>query len=330
MILLESWNGMLNSVYKKIYHQIQKFDTIVIARHVGADPDALGSSIGLRDSIRETFPDKKVYTVGYPASKFKYLGELDKFTEDMYQNALLIVMDTPDKKRIDGVDPDKFDYRIKIDHHPFIDKFAEIELIDDTASSASQMVIDLIFSTKLKMTKEVAEKLFIGLIADTDRFLFYYTTSKTFDLVSKLIKETNIDFSKLYYNLYSRPFKEIKFEGYLFHELKITEHGFGYLKITEEELNKYGVDAATAGNMVNNFNYINEVYAWGVFTYDKNNKNIRGSIRSRGPVINETASKYNGGGHMFACGVRIASFDEVDNLINDLDKVCEDYQNSIN
>ena len=81
--------------------------------------------------------------------------------------------------------------------------------------------------------------------------------------------------------------------------------------------------------MVNNFNYINEVYAWGVFTYDKNNNNIRGSIRSRGPVINEVASRYNGGGHMFASGVRVDNFDVVDSLIKDLDKVCEEYQNSI-
>ena len=320
---------MPNNIYKKIYNQIKKYDTIVIARHVGPDPDALGSSIGLRDSIRETFPEKKVYAIGYPTSKFKYIGDLDRFTEDMYQNSLLIVTDTPDRKRVDGVEVEKFDYSIKIDHHPFIEKFCDLELIDDSSSSASQLIMELIFSTKLKINKEIAEKLFIGLVADTDRFLFYYTTSKTFDLVSKLIKETNLDFSKSYDNLYLRPFKEIRFEGYLFHELKITENGFGYVKITEEELNKYGVDAATAGNMVNNFNYINEVYAWGVFTYDKNNNNIRGSIRSRGPVINEVASRYNGGGHMFASGVRVYNFDVVDSLIKDLDKVCEEYQNSI-
>ncbi len=317
---------MTNILFKKIYNQIKKYDTIVIARHVGPDPDALGSSIGLRDSIRETFPEKKVYAIGYPTSKFKYIGDLDRFTEDMYQNSLLIVTDTPDRKRVDGVEVDKFDYSIKIDHHPFIEKFCDLELIDDSSSSASQLIMELIFNTKLKINKEIAEKLFIGLVADTDRFLFYYTTSKTFDLVSKLIKETNLDFSKSYDNLYLRPFKEIRFEGYLFHELKITENGFGYVKITEEELTKYGVDAATAGNMVNNFNYINEVYAWGVFTYDKNNNNVRGSIRSRGPIINEVASKYNGGGHMFASGVRVDNFDVVDSLIKDLDKVCEEYQ----
>jgi len=314
---------MKNIAIKKIYNKIKKYDTIVIARHVGADPDALGSSIGLKEIIKETFPNKKVYVVGYPASRFRYLGELDKFSEDMYVNSLLIVTDTPDKKRIDGVDPSKFEYVIKIDHHPFVDKFGDIEWIDDSASSASQLILELAFNTKLKIPKSAAEKLFIGIVADTNRFLFYYTTPKTFDLVSRLIKETKIDFSNLYDNLYLRPFKEIRFEGYLFHNLKITENGFGYLYITEETLNEYGVDAATAGNMVNNFNYINEVYAWGIFSYDKNNANVRGSIRSRGPIINEVASKYNGGGHMFASGVRVANFEEVDLLVKDLDEACK-------
>lgn len=316
---------MVNRVIKKIYTEIKNHDKIVIARHVGADPDALGSTLGLKEIILHTFPNKKVYVVGFPASKFKYLGELDKFTEDMYKDALLIVTDTPDRGRVDGVDPSKFKKSIKIDHHPFIEKYCDIEWIDDTASSASQLIMELAFNSKLKINKKAAEKLYIGLVADTNRFLFYYTTPKTFSLVSKLIRDTKLDFSKLYDLLYMRSLKEIKFGGYIADHLEVTENGFGYLEIDEKTLEKYNVDAATAGNMVNNFNYIEGVYAWGIFSVDKQNNNIRGSIRSRGPIINETASKYNGGGHIYACGVRLKDSDETRALIDDLDKVCKDY-----
>ncbi len=317
---------MTGGIYKKIFNEIKKYDKIVLARHIGPDPDALGSTLGLKEIIKSTFPKKQVYVVGNPASKFKYLGEIDKFTEDMYQNSLLIVTDTPDRARIDGVDPSKFKKTIKIDHHPFIERVCDIEWIDDTASSASQMIIELAFNTKLVMTKEAASKLYVGLVADTNRFLFYYTTPKTFDLVSRLIKETNLEFTELYDSLYMRSFKEVKFGGYIADNLTVTENGFAYLKITEDILEKYDVDAATAGNMVNNFNYIDKVYAWGIFSYDKQNKNVRGSVRSRGPIVNEViSSNYNGGGHKFACGVRLKDFDEVDKLINDLDKTCKDY-----
>lgn len=319
----------MNKLYKKIYNKIKKYDRIVIARHVGADPDALGSTLGLKEVIKASFPEKEVYVVGYPASKFKYIGELDKFNEEYYNNSLLIVTDTPDRARIDGVDPRRFEYSIKIDHHPFVEQVCDIEWVDDTASSASQMIMELALETKLVLNLEAAEKLYIGLVADTNRFLFYYTTSKTFSLVSKMLKETGLDFSKLYDDLYMRPLKEIKFKGYIADNLKVTENGFGYLEITQDILDKYEVDAATAGNMVNDFNYIEGVYAWGIFSIDKQNNNVRGSIRSRGPIINEIAGNYNGGGHIFASGVRLKDFNEVENIISDLDKVCKEYTESL-
>ena len=319
---------MLSNIYKRIYKEIKKYDNIVIARHIGADPDALASQIALRDIIKNTFPKKNVYAVGYPASKFKFLGLLDKFTEDLYSNSLLIVLDTPDLKRIDNVDPKRFSYVIKIDHHPIVDEYANIEWINDSASSTSQMIIELVFNSKLKMTKEAAEKLYIGVVSDTNRFMFSYTSSKTFELVSKLIKRYNIDFTSLYEALYLRTIKEVKFEGYISNNLTITSSGLAYIVIDEDVLKEYDVDSATAGKMINNFNYIDEIIVWAFFSVDKANDIIRGSIRSRGPVINEVASMFNGGGHIYASGVRVKEKEEIDKLVLELDKVCEIYKNN--
>lgn len=313
-------------MYSNIYKKIKKYDTIVIARHVGADPDALASSLGLKEIILHTFPKKKVYVIGHPASKFKYLGILDKMSEELYQNSLLIVTDTPDKKRVDGVDANKFEYSIKIDHHPFIEKYCDMEWIDDTKTSASEMILELVQNTKLKINKEAAEKLYIGLVSDSNRFLFYYTTPKTFELVSWLIKKTKIDITELYTLLYLRPIKELKFQGYVESHLEVTEHGVAYIHITDEVLKQYSVDPAAAGNMINNFNYIEEALVWVVFSEDKNNNTIRGSIRSRGPVVNEVAATFGGGGHIHASGVRLKTFEDADSLVLALDKVCEDYK----
>ena len=64
-------------LYKEIIKQIKKYDKIVIARHIGADPDALGSQFSLKDIILENFKDKKVYAVGTIASRFRFMGNLD-------------------------------------------------------------------------------------------------------------------------------------------------------------------------------------------------------------------------------------------------------------
>ena len=314
-------------ICRNIYKKIKKYDTIVIVRHVGADPDALASQIALRDVILNTFPKKKVYAVGNPASAFKYLGMLDRFNEEMYQNSLLISLDVPDAGRVDGVDVRLFKDSIKIDHHPFVEKYCKLEWVDDSASSTCQMIMELILNTRLKITKSAAEKLYIGLVSDTNRFLFYYTTTKTFDIVSKIIKLTNIDFTNLYESLYLRPLKEIKFQGYLTSNFQVTENGFGYIIVTDEMLKEYDVDAATAGNMVNDFNYIDEIIAWAVYSVDVKNDNIRGSIRSRGPIINDVAAKFGGGGHKFASGVRLKTLEDVDNMVKSLDETCLEFKN---
>ncbi len=311
--------------FKKVYKAIKKYDTIVIARHVGSDPDALGSSIGLKEAILYNFPNKKVYVVGSPASRFRYIGNIDKLDEIDYEKSLLIVTDTPDVKRIDGVNINNFNYVIKIDHHPFVEKYGNIELIDDKASSASQLIIELIKKNNMKINSEIASKLYIGLVADTNRFLYSYTSYKTFELVAWLIKKTRLDFTSLYGNLYNRPLREIRFSGYLSSNLIVTENGLGYLKITDEILKQYDVDPSTAGNLIENFNNIQEVKVIAFCSEDKGNNYIKCSIRSKGPIINEVTSNYNGGGHIYACGARPKTFADVDNMLKDLDELCKNY-----
>ena len=316
---------------KEIYNKIKKNDKIVIARHIGADPDALGSSIGLKEIILNTFPKKKVSVIGVYSSKFKYMGKLDKLDESEISESLLIVLDTPDTKRIDGIkDVTKFKDVIKIDHHPEIDHFGNTTWVDDTESSVCQMIIELAYETKLKINKSAAEKLFIGLVADTNRFLFYYTTPKTMRLVSKLIDDTKIDFTSLYDDLYARPLSEVRLQGYMAENMIVTENGFAYIKLTDEIIRKFNADPGSSGNLVNNFNNIDEILVWVTFSEDIKQKQIRVNARSRGPIINKTLENYNGGGHKYSSGAKLKSFEEADDLIKDLDELCKNYKKENN
>lgn len=313
-----------NKTFKQIKKQIKIYNNIFIARHIGADPDALGSTIALRDLIKEKYPNKSVYAIGNPANRFKFMGNLDK-VENIPKNSLLIVLDTPDSKRIDGIDINEFDFIIKIDHHPFIEKYANIEYIDVTASSTCQIILEFIYTCHYKLNKSIAEKLYLGIASDTNRFLYDYTTVKTFELVTKMIKETKINFTSLYESLYCKPLNEVKLQGYIYQNMTVTENGVAYIKITDALIKEFGIDSASAGNMINNLNYVNEILVWIFLSEDVKSNVIRANIRSRGPVINEVASRYGGGGHKFASGARLADWDLADKLISSLDELTKKY-----
>lgn len=310
-------------MFKKILKEIKKYDSIVIARHIGVDPDAFASQIALRDAIKLTFPNKKVKAVGTGSNKFNYIGKLDKLEAE--DNKLLIVLDTPDIKRIDITkDITEFKSIVKMDHHPFVDKLSDIEYIDTDASSTCEIIMKFIDNIKLECNESIARTLYIGLIADTNRF-FNSTSYKTFKIVSEYLQKYNFNLQKIYQDFYLRDLKEVRLEGYISENLVITDSKVGYIKITDKLLKKYEVDSASPGNMVNDFNFIDGVLVWLTITEDIKNEIIRISIRSRGPAINKVAEKYSGGGHKFASGARVKTFAEADKLIEDLNKVVDDY-----
>lgn len=315
---------MLTSISKQIIKKIKEYKTIVIARHIGPDPDAIASEIALREIIKLNYPSKNVYAVGAGVAKFKYFGTLDKIDDVDFSQSLLIVLDVPKFERVDSVNPELFKYTIKIDHHPCDEIVCDLELVDETSSSTCQLIAEIVYQSKLKLNREIAEKLFMGIIADSDRFLLSYTTPKTFNIAAKLLNDYKFELTPLYNNLYERGINERRFESYIIENINISENGFGYIKITDDIIKKFDVDSSTASNLVNNLNFIKELKVWAFSSYDAKAGLFKINIRSRGIIINEIAEKFNGGGHKFASGARLKTEEEVNELFASLDEACKE------
>ena len=320
----------MKEMYKKIIKIIKKYDKIVLARHISPDPDAIASQIALRDSIKLTFPNKEVYAVGAGVHKFKYLGALDKPDLSTLNNSLLIVLDVPNFYRVDGINGLEYDAILKIDHHPAEDIIGDVDWTDPTKSSTCEMIAELLLYSPLVMDTKIAEDLYVGMVFDSDRFLLPNTSSETLKIAYELVKTSNINFVNLYDNLYERSINEERFRAYLINNIEITENRFGFIFVPSEDLKKFNVEPTSVSNQVNDFYFIKELMCWMFVVYDERNDIYKANIRSRGPVINEVAAKYNGGGHKFASGCRTSDYKVIEALAKDLDATCKKYNDEEN
>lgn len=169
----------------------------------------------------------------------------------------------------------------------------------------------------------------MGLVSDSNRFLFNTCRSETFKMVGYYLDKYPFDITKAYQKLYLRPLTEVRLHGFISLNMKVSDNGLGYIIINETDLREFGVDSASAGNMINDFNYINEVLVWATITEDIKNMQYRVSIRSRGPEINKVVETHGGGGHRFAAGVKTKTLEEALSLMDALDDKLLAYKNEL-
>lgn len=310
------------TIQKKIIKKIEEYNTIIIHRHVIPDGDAYGSSFGLAELIRTTYPEKEVYVVGEELDYLKYVGTTDKIEDKLYDNALVIITDTSNAARISDERWKLGSFKIKIDHHPFSDEYANIEWIDTSYTSTCEMITNLLIENNLKISDNGARCLFNGIVSDTGRFLFRGVSEQTLRYASQLLKY-DFDMIDLYANMYTQSKSMVRFKGYALLNFEETENGVGYLKLTDEKLKELNIDENSASSQVNTLSNIEGIKIWAFFVEDKSNNDIRVNLRSSGAAVNEVAKKYGGGGHVQAAGTRVKNWDIVADLIKDLDTLAK-------
>lgn len=298
-----------------ILNKIKKYETIIIHRHVNADPDAIGSQVGLAEIIRETYPNKRVLTAGQGVKDLLFLATFTKVEETEYNDALVIVTDTANISRIDGKDQAfKGKELIKIDHHPLDDSYGDVEWVNSHASSCSEMITEfyVTFKDELKMSDNAARLLYGGIVGDTGRFQYPATTPKTMRLTAELM-EHDFDHSDLLNQLYEMSPAVASLTGYVLENLTV-EDGVGSIIITQELMNKLGIDESSTRAVVTTPGSIQGVQCWGVFVEQKD-KSFRCRLRSKGPIINTIAKEHDGGGHPLASGANAYSLEEIETII---------------
>lgn len=305
-----------------IVENIKRYETIIIHRHVRPDPDAYGSQGGLAEILKTSFPEKNIYTVGREEESLNYLRRLDQIPNDLYQGALVIVTDTANEARICDERYNLGDLLIKIDHHPNEEPYGDIVWVDTTASSCSEMIYEFFLHFKdsgLKMSDEAARLLYAGIVGDTGRFLYPSTSEKTFAYASELIKY-DFDRTELFDRMYELAPNLIKLHGYVLQNFHMNENGVASMVLGKDLLEEFGTKPSDASLLVSTLGNVIGIKAWAFFIEEEDQIRVR--LRSKGPIINVIARKYNGGGHPLAAGASIYSWDEMESVLKDLNEAC--------
>ncbi|MEW8971118.1 MAG: bifunctional oligoribonuclease/PAP phosphatase NrnA [Mesobacillus sp.] len=309
---------------EQILEAIENYETIIIHRHVRPDPDAYGSQGGLAEILKASYPEKTIYTVGEEEPSLHYLRRLDSISDDTFKGALVIVCDTANAERICDDRYGLGEQLVKIDHHPNEDPYGDLQWVDTSASSTSEMIYEFYLTFKdkgLKMSDEAARLLYAGIVGDTGRFLYPSTTNKTFAYAGELI-HYNFSRTELYDRMYELAPNVVKLNGYILQNFELLENGAAKVVMKQELLDQYSVKPSEASLLVSELGNVRGIKAWVFFIEEEDQIRVR--LRSKGPVINTIARNYNGGGHPLAAGASIYSWDDVDRVLDDLINACKE------
>lgn len=306
-------------MFEDIIEDIKKYDRIIVHRHQNPDGDALGSQIGLKNILRDNFPEKCVYAVGDGAGRYSFMDDsvMDEIDDETYSGALAIILDCGGEGLVSDTRYKLAARTVRIDHHLFSGQFADNEIIDSSFESCCGMIVFLARENNLKVSSLAAKSLYTGMVTDSGRFRFDSTTSRTFELAAFLL-EQGFDTTDVFVKLYSDDFDVVVSKARAVLKIQRTEHNVGYIYNTAEEVRESGMSTfAISRGQVNVMADIKGIDIWVNFTEAP--EGVLCELRSSRYNINPIAVKYGGGGHQKASGATVPDRQTAMQMLDDLD-----------
>ena len=313
---------------KRVLDKIKEYQSIIVFRHKRPDGDAVGSSKGLCEILRLSYPDKEIRLLNSDYSDYvAFLGGEDAPVEDrVYARSLGIVLDTATTDRISNTKFSLCREIVRIDHHIDVKPYGDVVWVEPERSSTCEMVVAFwdAFRTELKINREAATYLYTGMVTDSGRFRFRSVSGDTMRYAGMLLDE-GVDADRIYSQLYTKELNVLHFQGYMYGKIKRTENGVAYLYVSRRLQKRFGLSHEDAGAAVSYMDGIRGSLIWAAFIECKDGS-IRVRLRSRFVTVNTLAEKYHGGGHDCACGATVYSKKEVKRLLADADARLKEYK----
>lgn len=298
---------------------VKNSNNIVIFGHVNPDGDAMGSTLGLYHYLKTTKTDVTVivpndfpvFLKWMPASEDVIVFESNKNeARKRINNAdLMIICDFNDPKRCNGVTElinSSKCTKVMFDHHPQPIDFVDHMISDTSVSSTCELVFEYIKEVDGDKIsgQEMAQCLLTGIITDTGLFNHNSETTRTFEIVSELLK-LGADKSLIIKKLYNEyPITRMQLLGNTLHNRLhfFPEYGASYIYLSKEDQVNHKYQIGDSEGFVNIALSIQGANFAAIFI--EKDDLVKTSFRSKGSFdVNQFARKhFNGGGHKNAAG----------------------------
>jgi phosphoesterase RecJ-like protein len=311
------------NVIKLVLDEIDKANNIIISTHINPDGDAIGSSLAIQNYAKSRGKNVQIIITDPVPEYLRFLTgsdeiityEIEKHSTIIMNADLIIVADLNNIGRMnnEGQAISKSSAKkIVIDHHVDHQEFADLYIIDSTASSTGELVWYLLKSdTGFKIDIPTAEALYTAIMSDTGNFRFSSTTPEVHRIAAELI-ESGIQPEKIYDEVYNiMPFNKMKLFGETYSGLELFyENQLCVATITETLFEKTGTNESDTENLVESLLSIQGVKAGILFTDVPSKNVVRISLRSKiGIDVRQIAVLFDGGGHNQAAGARVYNSD---------------------
>ena len=315
-------------MWERIADIINEGKKFIITTHLFSEGDAIGSELALKRFLcdlnkeavivnNEKLPP--VYSCFDPDKDVKFLRSKD-VNINLDDFDAIFMVDVADWGQLgDFADMIKASQitKICIDHHPTNPGYADINVIDKDASSAGELIYDLIIHMNGELTLELATPLYLSIATDTGWFKFSNTSAKALKVSSALIKagvKSQIIYEKLYQN---KHISYLKLLSLMLGALSSECDGqLVWTKMTKKMIKSSGVEFVDTDVMIDLIRAVNEVEVVVIFR-ELGERKTKVSFRSKHTIdVSKLASDFGGGGHVRAAG---ASLEEpIDTVIGDV------------
>lgn len=314
--------------YRQILSAIKRYDRIAIFRHNTPDFDALGSQLGFCYWIRDNFPDKEVIVLGdhHVSYNPRVFQNMDRVNASWFEKPFMaILVDVANTPRISDPRYKKAKYKIRIDHHPKVESWGNVVLIDTSFVACAEILANMFITYRrdgYTLSNRVSEMLYKGIVGDSGGFKYQNTTPHTFTIASELVA-TGLNVTAINQNMFLKEMNEIELKKYALNNYKLSPHGVAYYIINYDLQQSLKIETEQGKECLALFQNVNGINAWLSCTEDVTDPKYRWrvSVRSNTTPINEVCSHFNGGGHANASGAKLRKLEELDVLINELDSL---------